>query len=175
MEPRLKACIDNRKKLVKWQYLLNMPSQYGELRPTSDWHRLMSLGHPSKFQRVSPLGFVTAPTPLKTARRFFVAKFHHFAISSAAINRGRHLYLLLLEWHCREYAAEALYIATLRLGQMTVICSMTAKQRQTMSQDWEQCCHDDERRWRPALNVSHNVRSIGVASFGVLGHVPLDF
>jgi len=25
----------------------------------------MSLGHPSKFQRVSPLGFVTAPTPLK--------------------------------------------------------------------------------------------------------------
>jgi len=31
-----KACIDNRKKLVKQQYLLHMSLQYGELRPTSD-------------------------------------------------------------------------------------------------------------------------------------------
>jgi len=30
-----KACIDNRKKLVKQQYLLHMSSQYGELWPTS--------------------------------------------------------------------------------------------------------------------------------------------
>jgi len=30
-----KACIDNRKKLVKWQYLLHMSLQYGELRPTN--------------------------------------------------------------------------------------------------------------------------------------------
>jgi len=30
-----KARIDNRKKLVKQQYLLYMSSQYGELRPTS--------------------------------------------------------------------------------------------------------------------------------------------
>jgi len=29
-----KACIDNRKKLVKQQYLLHMSPQYGELRPT---------------------------------------------------------------------------------------------------------------------------------------------
>ena len=28
-----KECIDNRKKLVKQQYLLHMTSQYGELRP----------------------------------------------------------------------------------------------------------------------------------------------
>jgi len=35
---------------------------YGELRPTNGWHRLVSLGHPSKFQRVSRLGFVTALT-----------------------------------------------------------------------------------------------------------------
>jgi len=28
-----KACIDNRKKLVKQQYLLQTPSQYRELRP----------------------------------------------------------------------------------------------------------------------------------------------
>jgi len=30
-----KAFIDNRKKLVKQQYLLYMSPQYGELRPTS--------------------------------------------------------------------------------------------------------------------------------------------
>ena len=45
-----KACIDNRKKFVKQQYLLHMSSQYGELRPTSSWDRLASLGHPRKFQ-----------------------------------------------------------------------------------------------------------------------------
>jgi len=28
-----KACIDNRKKLVKQQYLLHISSQYGELGP----------------------------------------------------------------------------------------------------------------------------------------------
>jgi len=40
----------------------SMSSQYGELRPTSGWDRFVSLGHPSKFQRVSCLGFVTAAT-----------------------------------------------------------------------------------------------------------------
>jgi len=29
-----KACIDNREKLVKQQYLPHMSSEYGELRPT---------------------------------------------------------------------------------------------------------------------------------------------
>jgi len=40
------------KKLVKHQYLLYM-SSYGELWPTNGWDRFGSLGHPSKFQRVS--------------------------------------------------------------------------------------------------------------------------
>ena len=31
-----KACIDNRKKTVKQQYLLHMSSQYGARRPTND-------------------------------------------------------------------------------------------------------------------------------------------
>jgi len=39
-----------------------MSLQYGELRPTNGWDRLASLGHPSTFQRVSRLGFVTPPT-----------------------------------------------------------------------------------------------------------------
>ena len=39
-----------------------MYPQYRELRPISGWHRFTSLRHPSKFQRVSRVGFVTAPT-----------------------------------------------------------------------------------------------------------------
>jgi len=52
----------SKKKLVKQQYLLHISPQYGELRPTSDWDLLASLGHPSKFQRVLRLGFITAVT-----------------------------------------------------------------------------------------------------------------
>ena len=51
-------------KIIKQQYLLHMFSQYGELQPTSGWDRFVSLRHPSKFQRVSRLGFVTAATSL---------------------------------------------------------------------------------------------------------------
>ena len=41
-----------------------MSSQYGECWPISGWDRFTSLGHPSKFCRVSRVGFVTAPTSL---------------------------------------------------------------------------------------------------------------
>jgi len=34
------------KKLVKQQYVLQMSSQYGELRPTSGWDRFVTLEHP---------------------------------------------------------------------------------------------------------------------------------
>jgi len=52
------------KKTVKQHYLLHMSSQHGELRPTNGWDWLASLRNPSKFQRVSSVGFVTAPTSL---------------------------------------------------------------------------------------------------------------
>ena len=55
-------------KLFRWQYLPYMSSQYGELRTTDGRDPLASLGHPSKFQRVSRLGFVTAPTSLNQRR-----------------------------------------------------------------------------------------------------------
>jgi len=51
-------------KIGKQKYLLHMPSQHGELRPTSGWNRLTSLGYPIKFQRVSRLGCVIAATSL---------------------------------------------------------------------------------------------------------------
>jgi len=58
-------------KIFKQHYLLHMSSQYGELRPTSGWDRFVSLGHPSKFQRVSSFGFVTAATSLNGSQSNF--------------------------------------------------------------------------------------------------------
>jgi len=52
------------KKLLNSKYLLHMSSQYGELQPTNGWERFVSLGHPTKFQQVSRLGVITAPTSL---------------------------------------------------------------------------------------------------------------
>ena len=52
------------KKLVKQRYVHHMSSQYGELQPTNVWDRFISLGNPSKFQRVSHLGVIAAPTSL---------------------------------------------------------------------------------------------------------------
>jgi len=51
-------------KFVKQQYLIHTSLQYGERRPTDGGDLLASLGHPSKFQPVSRLGFVTAATSL---------------------------------------------------------------------------------------------------------------
>jgi len=60
-----KARVNNWKKiLAKQQYLPHMSPQYGELRPTNSWDWLAGLGHPTKFQRVSRLAFVTAATSL---------------------------------------------------------------------------------------------------------------
>jgi len=59
------------KKIVKPQYLLQMSQQSGELRPISGWDRFTSLGHPSKFQRVSRDGFVTAQTSLNAGQPNF--------------------------------------------------------------------------------------------------------
>jgi len=55
--------------------------QHGELRPTSGWDLLATLGHPNKFQRVSRLGSVTA-------RHSSSGRYPNFA----ALNRGRHIY-----------------------------------------------------------------------------------
>jgi len=50
-----KAFIDNREEPAKQRYLLRMFSQYDKLRPPSGWDPFGSLGHLSKYQRVSVL------------------------------------------------------------------------------------------------------------------------
>jgi len=69
------------KKLVKQRYLLHMTLQYGLLRPTSGWDLFVSLGRPSKFQRVSRLSFVTAATSLNGSQPNFA---RCLAVSCAA-------------------------------------------------------------------------------------------
>jgi len=44
-----KARIDNRKKIVKQQYVLHMSPQYGDLRPTSGWDVSLLWGTPPHF------------------------------------------------------------------------------------------------------------------------------
>ena len=73
-----KACIDNRKKFFKQQYLPHLSSQYGELQPTNGWDPFGSLGHPSKFQRFRVLAALLHGTGRQP--------------NFAALNRGRHLY-----------------------------------------------------------------------------------
>jgi len=67
-----KACVDNQKKnLLNGNNFSTCPPQYGELRPTSGWDLLAILRHASKFQRVSRLGFLTAPTSLNGGQQNF--------------------------------------------------------------------------------------------------------
>jgi len=69
-----KACIDNRKKkLVNQQYLPQLSLQYGELRPTNGWDRLVGLGHPIISEWLSPLGSVTAQQSSSGHQPNFVA------------------------------------------------------------------------------------------------------
>jgi len=94
-----KAPVDNRKKkLVKQQYLLHMSSQYGQLRPTSGWDLLASLGHPCKFQRVWRFGSVTA-------RHSSTGRQPKFAM----LNRGRHLYSAGRPWHWPTFLVSIIF------------------------------------------------------------------
>jgi len=59
-----KARIDNRKNLLNSNISPTCPHNMVNFVPTNGLDLLASLGHPSKFQRVSRLGFVTALTLL---------------------------------------------------------------------------------------------------------------
>ena len=52
MSSQIRHILTIGKKFVKQQYLLQMSSKYGELRPTNGWDQLASLGHPSKFHNM---------------------------------------------------------------------------------------------------------------------------
>jgi len=81
LSSQLRRYRQSKKKLVKQQYLPHISSQYRELRLTSGWDLLASLGHPRKFQWVSCLGSVTA-------RHSSSGRQPNFSV----LNRGRQLY-----------------------------------------------------------------------------------
>jgi len=68
-----------------------MSSEYDELRPTNGGDPLMSLGHPSKFQRIMYFGFVTAPASLNGGQ----PNFARCLIVSWADTRYIHFWCLL--------------------------------------------------------------------------------
>jgi len=76
-----KACIDNRKKLVKQQYLIYMSPQYGEHRPTIA-SEIVSLvwGTPGNFNGFGVLSALLHGTLVVGVNQ------------TAALNRGRHLH-----------------------------------------------------------------------------------
>jgi len=76
-----KARIDNRKKLVKQQCLPTCPHNMVNFGPLAAEIGSLTLRHPSKFQRVSRLGSVTAQHSSSGRQPNF-----------AALNRRRHLY-----------------------------------------------------------------------------------
>ena len=78
----IKARIDNRNNvvIVKQQYLPHMSLQYGELRPTSSWDMLASLGTTTNFNGFRVLAALLRGTSSGRQPNF------------AAFNRGRHLY-----------------------------------------------------------------------------------
>jgi len=75
------------KKLVEQQYVLQMPPQYGELRPTNGWDRLTSLWHPTKFQLVSRLGSITARHVLVGVSQTL----RHWTEGATYVQQGDHL------------------------------------------------------------------------------------
>jgi len=115
-----KAHIDNRKKLVKQQYILHMSSEYGELRPTNGWDLFGSLGYPSRFQWVLRIGFVTAAISLTGGQQNFAGSLavswagtlyiHFWALLASngilpAVKCTLHPilpYRTALDHHCRE-------------------------------------------------------------------------
>jgi len=107
-----KARIDNRKKFVKQQYVLQMPPQYGEFRPTSGWDLLASLRHPCKFQRVSRLGSITERQSSNGRQPNF-----------AALNSGRHL--------CLAGRPSRWALAHILVANILHICVLTYYRQQT--------------------------------------------
>jgi len=118
-------------KLVKQQCLPHMASQYGEIRPTSSWDLLASLGHPCKFQRVSRLSSITARHSSSGRQP-----------SIAALNRGRHLHSAgrPSRWTLAHILVphNFWWISVFILAFMTCICVYAMVRR------WRRWCGDSE-------------------------------
>jgi len=124
-----KAHIDNQKKLVKQQYLLQMSPQHGELRPTSGWDRSGSLGEPCKFQRVSRLGSVTARHSTNGHQPNFAAlNIRHHLYSAGWPSRWALAHVLVansvIKTNCSVTTTQLNYSNKLPRGVSTMTCDV---------------------------------------------------
>ena len=71
---QLRSILTIRNKNAKQQYLFQTSPQYSKLRSTNGKDRSAGLGHPSKFQWVLRLGFVTAATSFTRGQPNFAAE-----------------------------------------------------------------------------------------------------
>jgi len=91
----------SEKNLLNSNISFTWSQQYCELRPTSGWDRLASMGHPSKFQRVSHLGFITAATSLTAGQPNFVrclAVFWAGTVYTVSHKKGANLFWFMAKW-----------------------------------------------------------------------------
>jgi len=146
------------KKFVKHQYLLHISSQYGELWPTNGYDQLLSFGHPSKFQWVSCLGFITAPMSLSGGHpdvaRCLAISWHRappiFATAAIMLGIGPHsscgfICLIIPLMHC-ETGGRALSLPSqLSLSRIIILLSspsllVVVSQRHAVSRKHTQAC-----------------------------------
>jgi len=92
----IKACIGNRKKVIKQQYVLHMSSQYGELRPISGWDRFTTLGTPANFN-----GFRVLASLLYRRRSMDVNQTLHDVWPSPGL--VHYIFIFWGSWPLREF------------------------------------------------------------------------
>ena len=102
-----------------------MSFQYDEIRLTNGWDPLAGLGYPSKFQRLSRVGFVTAPTSLIGGQPNFAR--------CLAVSWGGALYIhfrgpLPLTEFCQVQSS--LYVQVLRSHILAALLHSTPLQQQ---------------------------------------------
>ena len=132
----------SEKNLLNTDTSSTCPCNMVNLRPTSGWELLASLGHPCKFRRLSHLGSVTA-------RHFSSRRQPNFA----ALNRGRHLYL------ARRPSRWALahILVVFHVVHMPCVCWRTGI--------W--CILCVSSRWRTVGQQSLCVTAVGVVQSGL--------
>ena len=141
--------VGQSEKKLKQQYCV---LQYGELRPTSGWDRFVSLGHPSKFQRVLPLRSITARQSSSGCQPNF-----------AVLNRGRMAITLGISPHssyclsCTEEFVQLMFMVKwacicVIFWYFQLLSSLLVDWAKTKSRTWFAMLRDtlkttERRRW----------------------------
>ena len=121
------ACIDNRKNLL--DSISPTCSHNGELRLTSGWDRFVSLGHPSEFQRILRIGFITAATSLNGSQPNFARCLAVYWVGRLYIHFSGTLAPLRNFAKCKiDFASTSCSLALSYIGSVTARHSSSGRQ-----------------------------------------------